>query len=373
MFRDPKFLTIPKLIIFLTIIFKSLHELKHLKRDFEYFKDAAKNCHFLFLISLLLTMALDVEINPGPQNMKSDLSILHFNVRSIRNKLDYIKDNFLDFNILCFSETHLDHQVPVSDLIIGSAYDEPYRKDRTNHGGGLLLYLNSELVHSRRLDLEVYCDESLWVEIKVKHEAYLLGLFYSPKTADTTFFNNLNLNIEKAYDFSNNLIIVGDLNEDLFNQNYHNLQNIILTNSMQNTIQSSTRLEALLDPIIIPEDMAFLDSGTIPTPATVSDHKATFIRIPFPYTCGRSYERLIWLYKNANIEQFKELISSFDWSTINNGTVHDAASFFTRTFLDFAKMCIPSKFIIVRPNDKPWIDSEIRHHLRLRDKLKSYS
>ena len=116
--------------------------------------------------------------------------------------------------------------------------------------------------------------------------------------------------------------------------------------------------------------MAFLDSGTISTPATVSDHKATFIRIPFPYTCGRSYERLVWLYKNANIEQFKELISSFDWSILNNGTVHDAASFFTRTFLDFAKTCIPSKFITVRPNDKPWIDSEIRHHLRLRDKLK---
>ena len=213
MFRDPKFLTIPILLILLIIIFKSLHELKHIERGFEYFKDATKNCHFLFLISLLLTMTLDVEINPGPQNMTSDLSILHFNVRSIRNKLDYIKDNFLDFNILCFSETHLDHQVPVSDLFLCNAYDEPYRKDRTNHGGGLLLYLNSELAHSRRLDLEVYCDESLWVEIKVKHEVYPLGLFYSPKTADTTFFNNLNLNIEKAYDFSNNLIIVGDLNE----------------------------------------------------------------------------------------------------------------------------------------------------------------
>ena len=36
------------------------------------------------------------------------------------------------------------------------------------------------------------------------------------------FFNNLNLNIEKAYDVSKNLIIVGDLNEDLLNPNFHN-------------------------------------------------------------------------------------------------------------------------------------------------------
>ena len=143
--------------------------------------------------------------------------------------MDYIKDNFLDFNILCFTETHLDNQVSTSDLFLSNSFDEPYRKDRTNHGGGLLLYPNAELVHTRRPDLEIYCEESLWVEITVRHKIFLLRLFYSPKTADSTFFNNLNLNIEKAYDFSNNIIIIGDLNQDLFHQNFHNLVNVLTT------------------------------------------------------------------------------------------------------------------------------------------------
>ena len=77
-------------------------------------------------------------------------------------------------------------------------FDAPYRKDRNNRGGGLLVYINSELIHTRKRDLEIFCDESIWVEIKVNNLSYLLGLFYNLKTADAQFFNNLNLNIEKA-------------------------------------------------------------------------------------------------------------------------------------------------------------------------------
>ena len=121
----------------------------------------------------------------------------------------------------------------------------------------------------------MFCEESVWVEIKMNNFSYLLGLFYSPRTADNSFFNNLSLNIEKAYEFSKNLVIVGALNEDLLNRNVHNLKD-----SMQNSISDPTKQHAILDPIIIPEDLPFLDSGTISIPSEISDHKATFIRFP---------------------------------------------------------------------------------------------
>ena len=69
--------------------------------------DFWQNCHFALIISILLLVASDIEQNPGPPNFLSDLSVLHLNIRSIRNKMEYIIDNFLDFDILCFSETHL--------------------------------------------------------------------------------------------------------------------------------------------------------------------------------------------------------------------------------------------------------------------------
>ena len=96
-------------------------------------------------------------------------------------------------------------------------FDQPYRKYRTNHGCGLLLYLNSDLAHVRRPDPEILL--------------LRIDMFLSPKTADVNFFNQMNLSIEKAYDVTKNLIIVGDLNEDLLSPNFHNLQNILLINS----------------------------------------------------------------------------------------------------------------------------------------------
>ena len=61
--------------------------------------------------------------------------------------------------------------------------------------------------------------------------------------------------------------------------------------------------------------------------------------------------------------------SDFDWSCLHQGTVNEASSSFTNIFIDFAKLCIPSKPIVVR-DDKPCYDSEIRRNSRNRDRLK---
>ena len=104
---------------------------------------------------MVLLQAGDVETIPGPENLY-DLSVLHLNIKSIRNKIDYITDNFLDFNILCFTETHLDANVPTEVLFLSNTYSSPYRKYRTHHGGGILAYLSSSLLHARRPDLEIF-------------------------------------------------------------------------------------------------------------------------------------------------------------------------------------------------------------------------
>ena len=61
-------------------------------------------------IKFLLLLSGDIEINPDPNEQSGAcLSIIHQNIRSIRNKFDYIQDHFLDFEIICFTETHLDN------------------------------------------------------------------------------------------------------------------------------------------------------------------------------------------------------------------------------------------------------------------------
>ena len=76
------------------------------------------------------------------------------------------------------------------------------------------------------------------------------------------------------------------------------------------------------------------------------------------------------MYGYINYELFNKKISNFDWSCLHQGTVNEASSLFTNIFIEFAKLCIPSKTIVVQEDDKPWYDSEIRRNSRKRDRLK---
>ena len=325
-----------------------------------------------YSVGLILLLAGDIESNPGPV-VSSDhsLSIIHCNIRSIRTKMEFIKNNYIDFDIMCFTETHLDDNITLDSISIPDRYDSPLRKDRTNHGGGILIYLASNLKYKRRNDLEHFWNESIWVEIKTKHDVYCLGVFYSPRRADQYFVNQLNLNIEKVYENTKNIIIVGDLNEDLLNPNMYHLRNFLLLNPKINIISEPTRQQAILDPIIIPDDMEYLDSGIIVNTADISDHNATYILLPYHYEAQSSFERKVWLYKRANFDLLSQYIDLFDWTCLLSGTVNDACNLFTNKFLEFVEKCIPSKVILVRNDDKPWYDSEIRKYSRIRDRLKT--
>ena len=78
------------------------------------------------------------------------------------------------------------------------------------------MYLACELAHTRVTCLETFWNESLWVEIKVNMDIYFIVLLYCPLNADSIFFDSLNNNIEKALDTTNNIIILGEMNEDFF-------------------------------------------------------------------------------------------------------------------------------------------------------------
>ena len=98
---------------------------------------------------------------------------MHSNIRSVRNKFDYIKEQYTDFNTICLTETNLDDSVSTESLSFEN-FDSPYSTstDRTNHGGGVMLYISDDLLHTRRPELEIYCDESIWVEVKVRKNLF---------------------------------------------------------------------------------------------------------------------------------------------------------------------------------------------------------
>jgi len=79
---------------------------------------------------------MDVERNPGPI---SEISVFNWNARSIRNKLDYLKDIADEYSILCITESHLDVNIQTEEIQLDH-FSTPFRKDRNFAGGGILLY-----------------------------------------------------------------------------------------------------------------------------------------------------------------------------------------------------------------------------------------
>ena len=208
------------------------------------------------------------------------------------------------------------------------------------------------------------------VEIKINNQKYLLGTFYSPKPHDQVFFEAFDRNIEKAMEFSQNIVILGDLNEDLLNENYRNLRDILLTNSLQNIITVPTRARALLDPVIVSDDLTIYDSGVLANPDRISDHSATFLTLPNNYSLSVAYTRRVWFYKRANFTQLEESLRLHDWDCLKAGSVDDSCELFTNQLMEFVNLSIPHKDVTIRPNDKPWYDSEIRRNSRKRDRQK---
>ena len=185
----------------------------------------------------------------------NELSIFHLNIRSVRNKLDYIEDIAGEYDIICLTETHLDDQIPTDDLLI-AGFHEPFRLDRNFAGGGVLVYINDLLKVNRLTELEFPGDEVIWVNITLTNSSFIIGTAYRPENSVLPFWDNLRTSINNALDITPNIIVTGDLNVDLLTvSSNHYISEIISSFSMINVITEPTRTgrtrSSLLDPILL--------------------------------------------------------------------------------------------------------------------------
>ncbi len=333
------------------------------------------NLDYILFILKLISLSGDIESNPGPgfENIPC-LSVIHQNIRSIRNKMDYIKDNYLDFDVLCFTETHLSDTF-IDDQLSLDGFNQIYRKDVNSHSGGLLVYVSLNIISRRILELETCLPESIWIEIRNKTHSILVCNLYRPPHYTNEFWDRLNISMELASDKVDHIVLVGDINEDQLNPRMHKFRDILTLNNMTNIINVPTRIaelsETLIDPICISDNIIVHDSGIINTPSDISDHLGTYIHLKFDSQSYTVYKRKVWYYNRADFNRLNELILTTDWSFISNDIPIDTAcEQFHSKLLELLHTCIPNNLVTVRTNDKPWYNSDIRRTSRQRDRQK---
>jgi len=78
---------------------------------------------------------------------------------------------------------------------------------------------------------------------------------YTAPKSPVSFWDDLNISMERALDVNTNVVLLGDLNENLFNDSLMNLRNVIFINNLENVITEPKRLtqhsSTLIDPILL--------------------------------------------------------------------------------------------------------------------------
>ena len=238
-----------------------------------------------YVLYMLLLIAGDVHQNPGPNSrttstsstsstfsmpdLSGHISFVHYNVQSLLPKLDQLYSELKDFDILAFSETWLNKDLPSSEILLDS-YKEPERKDRDDNHGGVSLYVKNNIFHQRRHDLEIIGVECIWIELVIANKHVLLGLFYRPPNTTTAQHASILDSIHLAIDSGiQDVIVTGDFNLNVRNPtSAAKIRTICEQFSLSQIIDSPTNFTESSESII---DLIFTSRKTLIHSSGVSD------------------------------------------------------------------------------------------------------
>jgi len=324
----------------------------------------------LLLIDILLLIA-GIHPHPGPDTHK-EISLIHINVWSLKNKIDIIQPEIANFDIVTLSETWLNNDI-TNDQIKMQSFQEPIRCDRTTGtGGGVAVYIKNNMPYKERPDLHVNGLEALWLETKIGQDTALVGTFYRPPSARVAYWKLIDQSIKNAMNSPFKVYILGDFNCDVNNNPSQYLLDIIALNNLHQLVDKPTHVtpssSTCIDLILVSSLDSITQTDVIPP--ICSDHCAPFVVLKTQEKKSSSFKRKIFDYTKLNHRLLTEKLNCVDWTTITNAdTIDNAALLFSKTLTDISSTCMPSKLITVNSRDTPWINENIKSLIKRKNRV----
>ena len=298
------------------------------------------------------------------------LIIGHLNINSIRNKFECLFDivgNNID--IFLISETKLNNTFP-SGQFLRNGFQAPFRKDRTDKGGGLLLYIGEHIpCRELKIDLESQI-ETIFVEINLKKRKWLLIGAYNPdKNKISIFLDFIESKLNELCIKYENIILMGDLNsqisEDRMNIfcNTYNFKNLV----KEPTCFKSIENPSCVDLILTNKSLYFQHTSVIET--GLSDfHKLTLTQMKSTF---KKQQPKILNYRNYkcfnNVKFREELLQVID----EKGGRSIGCEQFESLFLSTLNKHAPQKKRYVRANNSPFMTNELYKGIMVRSRLRN--
>ena len=323
------------------------------------------------------------DFNAINHNQACDVSVYHQNIRSLPKHagmlFSYLQCLTIQFDVIILSEIGRKN-IPMMKHVFKD-YNFIFRIPDKNPRGGVGVFIRSSLDFRIREDLELKttcgCEkcqiESLFVELQFD-EQYILGSIYRHPNGNVEHFSDcLRQTLCKVKQHIP-VLICGDINIDLIKMRHIKVKEYIDTLmelQLLPLISIPTRItddtQTLIDHIYIRTSKKmvskFIKTGVLYS--DITDHLPTFIILSKTNLC-KNQRRLVRIYNERSINNFKSELAETDWSVVTESTdVNSAYSHFITHFFEIFYGHFPLvKQSRARQRDKQWITIGLRESIR---------
>ena len=330
------------------------------------------------VISGNTTSEKELDKNQDPNSILNKLRIKnldrlivgHLNVNSIRHKFVALESLIKGkIDILVVSETKIDNTFPDEQFCI-EGYNTPFRYNRNCDGGGLLVYLRSD-IPCKKLDIILSGDiEGLFIDITLRKKKWLLFAGYNPKKEYISpFLSHVGKSLDNLMGKYENLLLLGDFNSEMKEDamkdfcDTYNLQNLIVDPTCFKNPLNPSRIDMILTNRV----NSFENSLCIET--GISDYHlltVTVLKVHFKKLSPTlvKYRN----YRNFDILSFKEELKN---CLDSNNKVNLSYDEFKDTFLNVLNKHAPTKEKLIRGNNAPFMNKTLSKAFMNRAKLKN--
>ena len=262
--------------------------------------------------------------NSIPWLKEQGLRVGHLNINHMINKLTEVSSILANagksFHIFGFSECHFPPGVSKDDISF-PGYEPVRNKPTHDLETGLLMYIHQSIRFNRIKSLEQHNVETLWIEIQMKYsKPFLLCFLYrNPAEKRVDWIDRFISMMDKAYDYSKDIIVLGDFNMDLLKENSHwNLT--YKSYGLSQLIQSPTRVakgsKTLIDHLYVTDPKTIIETS-VPI-SGCSDH------FPICFTWSKKGVKIPKLnHKTVILRNFSKFDSDKFLSDLLNSRFND--------------------------------------------------
>ena len=300
---------------------------------------------------------------------KKDVTILHLNIRSLRNKVGELEvllaKNDPDVIVLC-EHWLCDSEilfVKLSNYVLAAKFCRSIV-----HGGGVCIYVKTAI---KFRDLEIYSAverhfECVAIDLSLNNTLLkVVGIYRSPNSDIDIFFDKLDEVLESLFTIDVKIVLCCDSNIDLMTttSNSTTFLNVLVKHNLFCTINQPTRItgtsETLIDNIIT--NITSYTSYVHPT--ILSDHTFQLCHLEINHAYSTNPIRFCRSFGNNSFLRFNLLLSGCSWEKIYSAQSF-AKSFndFYNDFLFYFNMCFPlNQLKPRRARDRGWVNRNVIH------------